>query len=113
MIYRTGKRGQPGILYANEQALEVLWQIGEVSENDEFGGLWVPSDVAKKVVRRFSKAILTNPFSLRTVKPLVKLRAELQKAIQKHGAVVIVDASPGRKLSEVKATIRHETHHFN
>lgn len=108
-IYRPGRGGYSGILYVNPAAREVLAQLGRASQVQDWGNLSLNRAAARQVIGRLDRGMLR--FAGRGAQRIFAIRQELKKALAGDGNVIIIEAGAGRTLHEVKAAIRHESHH--
>jgi 2'-5' RNA ligase len=108
LVYKQGKNGRPGVLYANAQAVQVLTGLGELADRD-IQGVFASRRRAESVRANLLRAI--PGVGIRNIPALMRLRGEFSKAATDPRGVTVIDAGPGRTLAEVKSTRRHESHH--
>lgn len=109
LVYRNGRGDEPGVLYTNMQALEILTYVGQIFETADIAALYADPERVRIVKENLRMA--KRNYSAKIAKKFQQLLNEFSKAADDPRGLLLVEAGTGRTITNVKASIRHEFHH--
>lgn len=110
--FKSGKRGQAGTLYANENALNVLQAAyQEIFGRSNVGNVNLNSSAARDVAQFLMTEANTPGLDAATGRKLREVSREFNSAWRAGKTVSIVSTAAGRKFSDIKVSRRHELFH--
>lgn len=111
--FKSGKRNQPGTLYADENALHVLRAAYEEvfgSESD-FKAVNLNKAASRRIAEVLQTEAKDTDYPAAVQRKLRQVAREFTMAAQSGETVSIVSTAEGRTLSEIKGDRRHELFH--
>lgn len=111
--FKSGKRGQAGTLYADENALDVLRAAYEqvFGHRVEFSNVNLNAEASQRIARALMEESGKEGRAPEAGRKLRQIAREFSQAANSGQTVSVVSIAEGRRFSDIKVSRRHELFH--